>query len=100
MTVDTKLNERSRKNQSILLQRLAQTTQTTVALRLEVSESTVSRWVSKDLQTTAETLAALGVKVVPEEVKCFDPEHVERLRYFAEIGIKHAKTPAQELEWD
>lgn len=94
-----KTDERARKNESTILKALASLGQSHLAERMGVSESVISRQKSSgDLAKTAEMLAQLGLKVVPESVQCFDPVYVEHLRALAQLGLK---SPVQDqvLDW-
>ena len=55
--------------------------QTTVAEELTkrgapTSDSTVSRWKDKELPSVVAILSKLGLKVVPTEARCFDPQQI------------------------
>ena len=65
--LSNKADERSRKIESIILQRLAEKTQTTIALELEMSESKISRLKNDDLPVIAKLITCLGLKVVPDD---------------------------------
>lgn len=65
--LSNKTDERSRKVESIILQRLAEKTQTTIALELEMSESKISRLKNDDLPVIAKLITCLGLKVVPDD---------------------------------
>lgn len=65
--LSNKADERARKIESIILQRLAEKTQTTIALELEMSESKVSRLKNDDLPVIAKLITCLGLKVVPDD---------------------------------
>lgn len=64
--VSTKVDERARKIESLILQRLSEKTQTAIALELDVSESTISRFKNNDLNDVSKIISALGLKVVDE----------------------------------
>lgn len=92
--------ERARKNQSVILQALASLGQVRLAELMGLNETQVSRMKTHgDLERTAQMLAHLGLKVVPESVQCFDPQYVEHLRALAQLGLKY---PVQDqvLEWE
>lgn len=61
------MNERARKIESIILQHLAEKTQTAVALELNVSESKISRFKTDDLKELAIIISTLDLKVVPDD---------------------------------
>lgn len=87
----------ARKSQTLILQRLASVGQVTVGRALDKSETWVSRWKSEDSESCAGLLAAIGLKVVPAEHKCYPVEYIEHLRYFARIGMAQERPP--ELDW-
>lgn len=92
--------DRARKNEAAILKALAGFGQTRLADLMGVSESQISRQKSSgDLSKTAEMLAHLGLKVVPERMQCFDPEYVEHLRALAQLGLRQPSAD-QVLEWD
>ena len=87
----------ARKINATLLQRLASVGQNRVATALGQSESTVSRWKDGELEKLASLLAVLGLKVVPVNQKCFDPQYIEALRMLARQALDE---PAHALEWE
>lgn len=101
-SVSPLMDARTRKTAAVILRALASTGQRTVAEAMGISETTVSRMKSDgDLQRMAQLLTALGFKPVPIASKCLTPEraaeiddYIERLRYWAEIGIR-TKTKAE-----
>lgn len=62
-----KSDERSRKIESMILQRLAEKTQTTIAIELGVSESKISRLKNDDIPMISKLMTCLGLKVVPDD---------------------------------
>lgn len=87
----------ARKSQTSILQRLSSVGQNEVAKALGVSEATVSRMKSEQAESFSVLLAVLGLKVVPSQNKCYPPEHIGHLEYFAKLGMQAAPTP---LEWN
>lgn len=87
--------ERSRKTQTTVLQRLASVGQNNVAEQLQVSESTVSRFVSVDLERACQVFASLGLKVVPQEMQCFEPRKVEIFMELARDHLNHLQNVQQ-----
>ena len=84
---------RSRKIQTLILQRLASAGQVHVGTAIDKSESWVSRFASEQLKSCADLLTALGLKVVPVELRCYDPAHIDHLQYFAQIGMRSGPAP-------
>jgi hypothetical protein len=89
----------ARKSQSLILQTLASVGQAPVAKALDVSEATVSRMKSEQLESFTAFLATLNLKIVPAEHKCYEPAYIEHLHYFAKIGMQMAADTAPTLDW-
>lgn len=60
-------DERARKIESIILQRLAEKTQTTIAIEMGMSESKISRLKNDDLSVIARLIVCLNLKVVSDD---------------------------------
>ncbi len=86
--------ESARKAERTILQTLAKVSQVKVAERMGVSESAVSRL---DKAHVAAFVAACGLKLVPAEMQCFDPEYIRSLKCLAGVGLQ-APEPVQ-LDW-
>ena len=96
--VEMGVPERSRKNCTVILQRLAEVGQVDVAAALGVSESTVSR--SKDsIETVSKLMAACGLKVVPASFRCAKPELIEAAFVFAKAGLEQINQD-RSMIWD
>lgn len=93
------ITERSRKNHSIILQRLASLGQVTISERLGVHESSISRFKSKDSEELSRILAALDLKVVPVEMKCYPEETLAAILTMAKERMAQIENPKQ-LAWD
>lgn len=78
-TVSSAVNERARKFHTLALQRLSSVGQVTVSAQLGVSEATMSRCVNDNLERVCQLLAAVGLKVVPAELKCYPAEEIEAI---------------------
>jgi hypothetical protein len=87
----------ARKSLTTILHRLAAQGQKPIGEAIGKSETWVSRWKSEDAETCALLLSAPGLKVVPTGSVCYPREYVERLQYFARLGIQN-EPPA--LDWD
>ena len=81
----------ARKCAATILQSLASAGQKPVADALGVSEATVSRMKGDTLESFTALLAALDLKVVPAAHKCYAPDYIEHLHYFARLGMAEAK---------
>lgn len=69
-----KMERRARKNESEVLKALAETGQAVAARDLGVHESTVSRMKDGEIERFCSLLAAVGLKVVPMDYRCVNPE--------------------------
>lgn len=90
--------ERARKNQTLILERLASVGQAKLAETLKTSESTISRWKAEQVEQCAKALSALGLKVVPTEARCFDPKHIDAILQLAKLKMSEIEGPDQ-LVW-
>lgn len=90
--------ERARKNNTIILQRLASVGNKPVAHALGCDESTISRMRAEKIQELATMLAVLDLKVVPVDMRCFKQSDVEFFMY----GSKkwHERLQSADDLWD
>lgn len=88
--------ERARKNEKVILSALAEVSQLIAANSMGVSESTVSRMKSGDIEQAGKLLAALGLKVVPIGFHCYPEDEIEALRILAR---RSDVLRADSLEW-
>ncbi len=77
---------RSRKNQSVILQRIAEMKNTNVAKRAGVDESTVSRFTGERLEPISNILAAAGLRVVSADTQIVSRD---RLRMLKELAVEY-----------
>jgi DNA-binding transcriptional regulator YdaS (Cro superfamily) len=96
-SVSPAIAERARKNHTSILRSLAQVSQSKAAELIGVSETTVSRFKDGGLEQAAALLAACGLKCVPQDMQCFDPEYVHALKVMAGVGLKQPEP--QVLDW-
>lgn len=89
----------ARKIAARVLKALASRGQRAVAESIGKHESFVSRWKTEDLETCAEILATLHLKVVPTTAQCYDAEHLQHILYFAKIGMQNPEPKLVE-DWD
>ena len=88
----------ARKIAAELLQALSEVGQRPVAQALGVSDATISRMKSEDLLFFSRFLCAISRKAVPAHVRCYAPEYIEHLHYFARLGMAEQAQPGK-LEW-
>ncbi len=96
------LQQRAQRIETELLRRLRETGQAAVAEACSVDVSTVSRLTGEakfGLRQFAQTMALLGLKAVPIEMKCYRPEQIEP--YF-QLAREHMRTirSAHDLAFD
>lgn len=92
-------DERARKNLQAIFQRLSLVGQTNLANALSVSESTISRWKAEQAEQCAKALGALGLKVVPVDMRCFDPKQIDAILQLAKSHLADIEHTDQ-LAWD
>ena len=92
-TVDSIAN----KSLTTILNAVEKVGQNTIADGCGVDGSTITGDKAKYWPRFAKTLAIAGLKVVPAEHKCYAPEYIDHLHYFAKIGMAMAQPT--ELEW-
>lgn len=79
----------SRNMQSQILQGIDVVTPTVAAECIGVDVSTISRWKDKDgrIASVCDLMAVLGLKVVPMDMKCYNPAKVEVLYALARDNL-------------
>ena len=86
------------KLEGTLLRALDQVGHQPVAAAIGRDVSLISKWKDEGrFSQTARVIAALGLKIVPRNVKCYEPQYVEALQTLAREGLK--KEAPQKLEW-
>jgi transcriptional regulator with XRE-family HTH domain len=90
---------RARKNGAAVLHAFGRVGQVAVAEALGISESTVSRLKNSELEQWASLLAALGLKVVPVEMRCFNPEKIGAILTLAKDNLANITGP-EGLTWE
>lgn len=98
-TVSGSVAERARKFVSVALQRISAKGQNAIADEIGVSASTMSRFVSDDLERACQVLAAAGLKVVDSSRVCVDPHMYEAMHRIATKAMSDAEI-AQKLVWE
>ena len=79
--------EKARKYHSLTLQRVSSVGQNTVAEQIGLSGATVSRFFNEDLERACQVFAALGLKVVPAEMRCYPRAEMEALLTLARSSM-------------
>ena len=98
-SVCTAPDERARKNVQAIFQRLSSLGQARLAESLGVSEATISRWKAEQVEQCAKALSALGLKVVPETARCFNPKKIDAILELAKAHLE-GMNGSEGLEWD
>lgn len=92
-------SERARKAHSRVLQAMQEPgTARHLAQVLGVSEATVSRIKTEQLENALTLVAHLGFKVVPADMRCYPEDYVQALHTMARMQMQHATAPT--LDWD
>lgn len=97
--VSSAVVERARKFTALSLQRVASIGQNQIAKELQVSEATVSRFVSADLERACHVLAILGLKVVPAEMKCYPKDQIDAIFTLARASMNRVDD-VEQLSFD
>lgn len=87
--------EKARQIETSVLRRLADHGGAHLAAATGLSESTISRLRNEHLGAFAKLLAAAGMKVVGQEMRCYQPEIVQAWRTLARAGIDHINDEAE-----
>ena len=83
------LRESARKTDTYLRNQLAGMGQKNVAERLGVSESTISRWKTDEIETVALYLTAMGLKVVAIDAKMVSADQTKAMQTLALAYLRH-----------
>lgn len=92
-------DERARKNLQAILRRLSSVGQASLATGLNVSEATISRWKAEQLEQCARAISLLGLKVVPQEMRCYHPQKIDAILTLAKAHLE-GMDGAESLAWD
>ena len=72
--------------------------QVQLAEALGSSEASISRWKTDQIEQCAKALAVLGLKVVPEDARCYKPDAIEAIFTLARMQVESADV--QSLVWE
>lgn len=81
----------ARKNYSEILNRLASIGNLPVALAMGKDESTVSRWKPEKYEEMCQILAAMDLKVVPKDMRCFNKSDIAAIFHQAKRWMEHVQ---------
>lgn len=90
----------AREIETLILQRVARVSQKAIALEVDCSESTVSRWNDGEYQRWAKVMAMLGLRVVPDSAVVVTADYLSALETMARIGLKAERKRPGPLGWD
>jgi hypothetical protein len=92
--------ENARKIAATIFQALSRVGQNEVATTLGISDSSVSR-LKEQVPQFAGMLARLGLKVVPQEMRCYDERTLASILELARQRMDQLKSPQQlAQDWD
>lgn len=91
--------ETARRNARLIGDRLSEAGIQPVADFAGIGKSTVHSWGSENRDALGRMLAFLGLKVVPVNMRCYDPEEVAALFAFAKKHM-HRMQSADDLSFD
>jgi len=86
---------RARKNNHVLMQRLASVGNAPVAFAVGCDEATISRMKPEKFEQFALILAVLDLKIVPTNMRCFDVRDIEAILYQAKRWMEHIQNVDQ-----
>jgi hypothetical protein len=92
---------RARKIEGLVLHQLARRGQEAVATAAGCSVATISRLQNEHLQRLATTLAALDLKVVPVEMRCYPADKLDAILTLARhslASVRHIEELAEDDE--
>lgn len=92
-TVSPSIDERARKNLTLILRTLAEVTQVKVAELIGVHESSISRLKGEDFARIASIIAALGLQLVPGDMEMWDGEYIANLRKVLAAELALSRKP-------
>jgi hypothetical protein len=90
---------RARKNYSFLMQKLASIGNGPVAVAVGCDEATISRMKPEKFEQFCQILAVLGLKIVPEEMRCFNEADIAMFIHGSKRWMEHIQSVDQ-LEED
>lgn len=90
---------RARKNYSVLMQRLASIGNGPVAHAVGCDEATISRMKPEQFERFAQILSVLDLKIVPNDMRCFNQRDIEAIFHQAKRWMEHVQNVDQ-LEED
>lgn len=86
-------DERARKTAKFLLRKTRETGQVHIAHYSGVSEATISRWFSENVEGLAKALTYMGAKIVPMDAVCVkNREELDHLLYLAKRGMESMRS--------
>lgn len=88
MKLSAEHQEKANKFQSLVLKHVLSTGQNTIAEQMATSETTISRFVSSDLERACQLLAVLNLKVVPSSMKCYPTDQIDAIFTLAKASIQ------------
>jgi hypothetical protein len=91
--------ERARKNHAAILHGISSVGQKPIAQFVGISEATLSRMKDADFERLARILAKAGLKIVPEQMRCYREDVIGALLTLAQNHLDEIKSP-DELVWD
>jgi len=87
LTAPMKSHASTRDTTQLLLQRAREVGQRNIAKATGMSESTVSRWFSENVEALSESLSFMGLKVVPADSTCInDTAALDNIVWLAQRG--------------
>lgn len=91
--------ERARKNARILGKHIEAAGLEQTAAFAGIGKSTVGAWFNENRDAMGKALAFIGLKVVPVDMRCYDPEQIEAIFTLAKTSVRRMRS-ADDLDFD
>ena len=91
--------ERARKNARILGKHIEAAGLEPTAAFAGASKSTMGAWFNENRDVMGKALAFMGLKVVPVDMRCYDPEQIEAIFTLAKTSVRRMRS-ADDLNFD
>ena len=91
--------ERARKNARILGKHIEAAGIEPTAAFAGIGKSTVGAWFNENRDAMGKALAFVGLKVVPVDMRCYDPEQIEAIFTLAKTSVRRMRS-ADDLNFD
>lgn len=92
-------HEAARRTEALVIQAFARRGHQSIADEIGVSEATVSRLKNEHLHNFVLALRAAGLKVVPQDMRCYPEDQIEAIFKLAQAHMRQMES-SRELAWE